>query len=139
MYILTIYDAIALLLLLVDGLSRGVMEALHADRKVLQKKFNLKPTDWGGSEDWMRNYKNNIYKNEDGTINKHKTEILGNFGRDAHHTFGDIIKFCSRLAILIMYLGCDSINLIFVIKVVVLWILSSVTEKFTYDYLRKQK
>jgi len=136
MMTVTILDIVAALLFLIDGVSRGVLEALHADGKVLEKKFKLDSFAFGGSQDWQRNYIGNRHKTDDGSINRHKPEWLGNFGRDAWHTFGDISKFSGRIG-LVLLLIFASFNIVVLVKIVAVWLLGSLSEKITYDYLRK--
>lgn len=61
-------------------------EAYHADPFVFEKKFGVGPYSFFGSRQWERNYEGNRYLNSDGQPNPHKTEIIGNFGRDYWHT-----------------------------------------------------
>ena len=141
----TTLEYVSLGLSITDGISRGILEALHADDKVLERRFNLNAHQFGGSEDWQRNYVNNRYQNPDGSINKHKPEIAGNFGRDAHHTFEDISKISSRLGAASFGISAtiqfkeDKKTLIAtILKGLMIWTISSLTEKVTYDCLQSK-
>jgi len=75
----------------IAGVAKGGLEAQYADLGVFQNKFkSIGPYDFGGTNEWERNYVGNRYLREDGTINPHKSEILGNFGRDYRHTATDV-------------------------------------------------
>lgn len=135
-------EMVSLGLGIADGVSRGILEALHANPKALETKFNLNPYQFGGSQDWQRNYYTNRYRNSDGSINKHKPEYLGNFGRDAWHTFGDISKISGRLETLsfgvsatIQFKNKKKV-LPIVLKGLLIYSVSSLTERITYNYLR---
>ncbi len=139
----TKFDYAALSLGIVDGVAKGTLEALHADPKAVQNKFKLDPYQFGGSEDWQRNYKTNRYRDSEGNINPHKSELLGNFGRDMHHTAGDISKFSSRVGFGTFAIGAyidlktfKKKPLAVIAKGVIIWGISSMTEKLTYNYLR---
>lgn len=92
----TWYDAGAFGFAVTSGISHGIIEALRKDQGSLQKFLNVGDYEWGGRNDWERNYKGNRYRNENGSINPHKSELLGNFGRDAWHTAGDVAKWSDR-------------------------------------------
>lgn len=64
------------------GIMRGCREAYHAQPDVFERRFGAGKTSWWGSEQWKRNYRDNDPEQP------HKSEILGNFGRDMWHTFG---------------------------------------------------
>ena len=65
-----------------SGAMWGMREAYHADPYVFEKRWRVGETSFFGSDAWLRNYKNND------DSQPHKSEMLGNFGRDIHHTFG---------------------------------------------------
>lgn len=137
-------ETLALGLSIIDGVSRGFMEAYHADNYVFEKKWNVEAYSFWGNKAWERNYVNNRYQNLDGSINNHKPEYLGNFGRDIWHTMGDVSKASGRLG------GCafgisttlqikgnlKKKLLPYVVKGLILYSISSLTEKIIYDYLR---
>lgn len=123
----------------IDGISRGTLEAYHSNPHIFENKFGVDKYSFWGSEAWQRNYNNNRYKNFDGTINSHKHEYLGNFGRDVWHTFGDISKLSGRIGYLSFGVSQFKKNkkiLPIIIKVVILSGFSSFVEKVTYDYLK---
>lgn len=65
----------------------GAREAYHADLRIFEKKFGVDPYSFWGSQAWQRNYMNNRYRNEDGSLNPHKPE-WGNTFRDYWHFSG---------------------------------------------------
>lgn len=67
---------------LLAGVMWGMRERFHADRTVYERKWGVGSESWLGSEQWKRNYVDNDPEKP------HKTEIIGNFGRDMWHTFG---------------------------------------------------
>lgn len=67
------------------GVMWGAREAYHADPQIFEKKWNVRPESFFGSEAWVRNYEGN---NPEG---KHKTNLFNTF-RDIHHAAG----FASR-------------------------------------------
>ncbi len=86
----------------------------------------------------------NSSMSDDGSINRHKPEWLGNFGRDIHHTAGDISKVSSRVGFGTFAIGAyvdikqfKKKPLAIITKGIIIWGISSLTEKMTYDYLRK--
>lgn len=70
----------------VGGSLLGGREAFHADPTVFERNFGAKPLSFLGSRQWELNYHGNSYLNSSGFRNPHKTEIIGNFGRDYWHT-----------------------------------------------------
>ena len=63
---------------LIAGILHGGREAYHAEPTVFEKRFNVAPTSFFGSEQWKRNYYNNNPEE------KHKPNI-GNTFRDYYH------------------------------------------------------
>jgi len=80
----------------VAGSLHGGREAFHADPYVFEK-LGAKTFGFFGSNQWQRNYVGQRYINAYGAVNPHKSEILGNFGRDFWHTahYGGGILFFS--------------------------------------------
>lgn len=144
----------------IAGVLKGGLEAQYADVAVFEKKFSLDPYSFGGSREWERNYIGNRYHNEDGSVNPHKSEILGNFGRDFRHTATDlyVVSYglstaitCTREGMRInmnfyktgdKYLGIKLGKrsrkwLPLVSKLAINNIIRSGTENLTYKWLRK--
>jgi len=65
-----------------SGVMNGCREAYHAQPTVFETRFRATSLSWWGSEQWRRNYRNND------PSQPHKTELMGNVGRDMWHTFG---------------------------------------------------
>jgi len=86
------FNTASLILGIVNGMAAGGIEVIRAEPQAFQAFVKAGPYDWGGVNDWERNYYHNRYRNEDGSINKHKPEWFGNFGRDADHTLKDVFK-----------------------------------------------
>ncbi len=70
--------------------------------------------------------------------------MFGNFGRDLHHTAGDISKFSSRIGFgtfaIGAYIDLKSFKkkpISVISKGVIIWGVSSLTEKTVYGYLRR--
>lgn len=63
------------------GVSRGIAEKYHADPYIFEKRNGVNSNSFWGSDSPKRNY------NPDGS---HKTQIIGNFGRDVYHTSLDV-------------------------------------------------
>lgn len=69
------------------SLTLGLTSAFHAEPDCFEKTFGVDPYSFWGSRQWERNYITNRYINPvTGLPNRHKSEILGNFGRDFWHT-----------------------------------------------------
>ena len=75
----------------IAGSLHGAREAFHADPTVFERKWHSGPYSFFGSHQWERNYETNRYRSPDGTINEHKSEVFGNFGRDYWHTSDKLI------------------------------------------------
>lgn len=63
-----------------SGVWHGMGEAYHADPFVFEKRWSVGSKSFWGSDAWERNYVGN---NPD---NAHRSELLGNVGRDIWHT-----------------------------------------------------
>ncbi|MBJ7435268.1 MAG: hypothetical protein JHC54_05750 [Acinetobacter sp.] len=68
------------------GVAWGAREAMYADAKVFERHFGAKPYGFWGSEQWQTKYAGGRYQAADGTRNRMKTQVIGNFGRDYWHT-----------------------------------------------------
>jgi hypothetical protein len=158
---LTWWDAGALVCAVGSGLGRGTINALRKDPGSLQRYLGVGDYDWGGGNDWERNYENNRYRNEDGSYNTHKSEILGNFGRDAWHTADEMSKWGDRFGSACFIVGsaievCKVANQPYkspsakkkairkkifncALKGAVLWAISSVIENKTYESITTAK
>lgn len=64
----------------ISGIAHGAGEAYHADPYVFETRWNVDSKSFWGSDAWERNYFGN---NPD---NPHRSEALGNVGRDIWHT-----------------------------------------------------
>lgn len=138
----TKYDYIAIGLAGVDGLSRGLENAYHKNPHIYEQKFNADKFGFWGSESWQRNYRGNKHKNEEGNINPHKTEIIGNFGRDLKHTADDVSKWGGRLSggtfAVGAYIDIHSKGKkkgAVILKGVLIWLSSSLVEKSVYGFV----
>lgn len=154
--LLSWYDAGALTCAIASGLGRGVTNALRKDQGSLQRYLGVGDYDWGGRLDWERNYEGNRYWNEDTNApNKHKTEVLGNFGRDGWHTADETTKWGDRLGTACFVVG-SAIQIhrvakasyasptdrkkairkriiLCAVKGATVWAISSITEKRAFD------
>jgi hypothetical protein len=155
------WDAGALVLGTVSAVGRGTMNALRKDQGSLQRYLGVGDYDFGGKNDWERNYENNRYKNEDGSYNAHKSEIIGNFGRDAWHTADEMSKWGDRVGSACFIVGsaievCKVANQPYkspsakkrairkkvfncALKGAALWAVSSVIENKTYESITTAK
>ena len=121
----------------VGGILQGGREAFHADPKVFDR-LGAKEYGFFGSQQWQRKYEGNRYLNETGSVNRMKSQILGNFGRDYWHT--------SKYAVPVLY--CSGVFLIAddktkfkkkVLNLLVCGAVSSVCANLTYKGLRAVK
>jgi len=159
---LTWWDAGALVGGLTSAVGRGTMNALRKDQGSLQRYLGVEDYDFGGKNDWELNYENNRYWNETTNApNKHKSEVLGNFGRDAWHTADEMAKTGDRLGTACFLIGA-AIDVMKVantphkspaakkkairrkvigcaVKGAALWAISSVMEQKTYDTITTAK
>lgn len=75
----------------VSGMVWGAREKYHSDPRIFEKKWGVNEYSFWGSKAWERNYIGDRYLNPITDLpNKHKSELLGNFGRDFWHTSGYI-------------------------------------------------
>lgn len=93
----TKWDYATIGLLTIEAIANAGIDAVRKDPDVFERKFGVGDYDWGGSEDWQRNYVGNRYQNADGGANRHKSEVFGNFWRDFDHTAKDVRKWTARL------------------------------------------
>lgn len=87
-------DGVSLGLGIIDGVARGALDAFHADRYVFEKR-GWKGLYWRHNG-WENKYVNNKYKNEDGSINPKKGQLLGNAQYDFEHGANDVTKWSGR-------------------------------------------
>jgi len=138
----TKYDIIPIGLIAVDGISRGALQSYHKDNSIFEKRFGASKFGFWGSQSWQRNYQGNKYQNSDGSINPHKKEYFGNYGRDFYHTFDDHTKISGRLASGVFSIGAvidikNKDKNVFAVasKGIVIWLIGSLLEKTTYQML----
>jgi hypothetical protein len=159
---LTWWDAGAMVCAVGSGLGRGTINALRKDPGSLQRYLGVGDYDFGGIQDWQLNYENERYWNEETNMpNKHKSEVLGNFGRDGWHTADEMTKWGDRIGSVCFVVG-SAIQIYKVanmpyksasakkkairrkvigcaVKGAVLWAVSSVTENGTYEAITTAK
>lgn len=140
----TKYDYISLGLATLDGISRGLENAYHANPHVFEQRFGAYEYGFFGSEAWQRNYVTERQFNSEGQFNKHKTEVFGNFGRDIKHTSDDVSKWSGRLAggtfAVGAYLDIHSKGKkksAIIVKGVLIWLTSSLAERTVYNFVSR--
>lgn len=68
------------------GVAHGMREAYHADPYVFENRWGVGSESFFGADAWKRNYYGNNPENA------HKSELIGNVGRDVWHTAGATSK-----------------------------------------------
>lgn len=140
----TKYDYVSFGLAALDGVARGMENAFHKNHRIFEQRFGADEFGFFGSQGWQRNYANNRYFASDGTFNKHKSEVLGNFGRDLKHTADDVSKWSGRFAGGTFALGaCIDLHgkkknkWAVISKGVLIWLTSSFIERTTYEFITR--